>query len=197
MHFCQGWLCYNFFLGQGWSFISAILTEYNYSFRSVRLPERFVTKWDLPRVCVDNVSAGIPWLCRGARCWLRVSPRWVHRTAATISIEITCTLLVYDLEYMIARTNILLVFNLKLTWKKTWLLLPCLNHWKQKKNEICWHASFWKIFFFLLAPSRPLLANDGKIMQNHNHDYDDSSIYPPKPTSILYSVVPGTAATMW
>ena len=76
----------------------------------------------------------------------------------------------------------------------TFAPLPKSLETKKKRDLLA--RQFLKDIFFLLAPSRPLLANDGKIMQNHNHDYDDSSIYPPKPTSILYSVVPGTAATM-
>ena len=75
----------------------------------------------------------------------------------------------------------------------TFAPLPKSLETKKKRDSLA--RQFLKDIFFLLAPSRPLLANDGKIMQNHNHDYDDSSIYPPKPTSILYSV-PGTAATM-
>ena len=73
---------------------------------------------------------------------------------------------------------------------------PLPKSLETKKTRFVGTPVFERYFFFLLAPSRPLLANDGKIMQNHNHDYDDSSIYPPKPTSTLYSVVPGTAATM-
>ena len=61
--------------------ISAIITAYSmyntlignkYSFRSVRLRERFMSMWVPPGICVDDAFADIPGAAARQRCILDV-----------------------------------------------------------------------------------------------------------------------------
>ena len=84
---------------QRWSFFSAImathksyyiLNDNKYSCEASNFQSSLCFSESSTHLRLRCVSWHPLYFCRGARCWLWISPRWVHRTAATVK-ELICT----------------------------------------------------------------------------------------------------------
>ena len=104
---------------QRWSFFSAImathksyyiLNDNKYSCEASNFQSSLCFSESSTHLHLRCVSWHPLYFCRGARCWLWISQRWVHRTAATVK-ELICT------SRLVSDEKIQNISRSILTWK--------------------------------------------------------------------------------